>query len=111
MYRVRVRMCVCAYVRMYVCACVDMCLVPVPPLHILLSPAWVARWCFPPFRCPQAGEPGSPLRIGFVADMGYANHSDDPVRVLGELARNGSIDLMIHNGDVSYADGPGNHKF
>jgi phosphodiesterase/alkaline phosphatase D-like protein len=57
----------------------------------------------------QAGEPGTPLRIGFVADMGYANHSDDTVHALSELVRNGSIDLMVHNGDVSYADGDFGH--
>jgi|AntRauTorckE5430_2_1112549.scaffolds.fasta_scaffold62737_2 hypothetical protein len=41
--------------------------------------------------------------------MGYANSSDTTVHSLAELARNGSIDLMVHNGDVSYADGDFGH--
>ena len=46
-----------------------------------------------------------PLRIGSVGDMGYANNSDNTINRLSELIDNGELDMVIHNGDISYADG------
>ena len=48
------------------------------------------RHCVLTLRADVAGTPGSPLRIGWVADMGYAVQSDNTVNALSDLARNGT---------------------
>ena len=47
----------------------------------------------------------TPMRIGWIADMGWGNHSDGTIAQLTQLAAAGMIDLLIHPGDISYADG------
>jgi phosphodiesterase/alkaline phosphatase D-like protein len=44
-------------------------------------------------------------RIAQIADMGYENVSDATVAAITQLAQSGSIDFVLHNGDVGYADG------
>lgn len=46
-----------------------------------------------------------PLRIGVIGDMSYDNYSDVTVAHLLNQVNNGSIDVIIHAGDISYADG------
>ena len=53
----------------------------------------------------DAGSAARPLRVASIADMGYGNLSDDTVARLTELVETGSIDMVIHSGDVSYAVG------
>lgn len=50
-----------------------------------------------------------PLRVAQIADMGYGPNSDYTVKRLTELATSGALDLIIHPGDVSYADGDETH--
>eukprot|EP00943_MAST-04B_sp_MAST-4B-sp1_P004422 g4422.t1 len=50
-----------------------------------------------------------PLRIGSVGDMGYAKNSDNTINSLSKLIDDGKIDMIIHNGDISYADGEFKH--
>jgi len=60
------------------------------------------------FKTLQAGAgtaAGVPLRILSVGDMGYANNSDATVARMAALVEDGAIDMVIHNGDISYADG------
>ena len=47
----------------------------------------------------------TPLRIGWVADMGWGNNSQGTMARLTELASRGELDLLIHPGDIGYADG------
>lgn len=47
----------------------------------------------------------TPLRIAWVADMGWGNNSKGTMARLTELATAGAIDLLIHPGDIGYADG------
>jgi hypothetical protein len=49
------------------------------------------------------------LRVAVVADMGYGPESDDTVASLIKLAAAGDIDMVIHDGDISYADGDMQH--
>jgi hypothetical protein len=55
------------------------------------------------------GTPLRPLRIASIADMGFGNYSRTTVNSLAALAAACWIDLVIHNGDVSYADGDEQH--
>eukprot|EP00037_Helgoeca_nana_P016937 m.159804 g.159804 ORF g.159804 m.159804 type:complete len:530 (+) comp23758_c0_seq1:107-1696(+) len=53
----------------------------------------------------NVGTVDTPLRVASIADMGWGPASDDTIAQLTHLAVNGEIDLIIHNGDISYADG------
>jgi hypothetical protein len=62
------------------------------------------------FRTLAAGAGSDvPLRIAWVADMGWGGASDGTIAQLTRLAtsENASerIDLVVHNGDIGYADG------
>lgn len=48
---------------------------------------------------------GRPLVYAVVADMGAESFSDDTVRSLTSLANEGKIDVVVHTGDIGYADG------
>lgn len=52
-----------------------------------------------------AGSNIAPLKVASVGDMGYANNSDMTIQRLSSLIDNGELDMVIHNGDISYADG------
>jgi len=47
--------------------------------------------------------PQASFQVGVVADMGTVN-SADTIRLLSQRAQSGSMDMMIHAGDISYAD-------
>eukprot|EP00758_Cryptobia_borreli_P005756 Tbor_TRINITY_DN4980_c0_g1::TRINITY_DN4980_c0_g1_i1::g.10000::m.10000 len=51
------------------------------------------------------GTPGRPLRILNVGDMGYNHLSDYTVSQMIKMVARGEVDMMIHNGDIGYADG------
>ena len=55
------------------------------------------------------GTTAHPLRIAVVGDMGYGKSSDATVQRMTELVQNQQIDMVIHNGDISYADGEMEH--
>ncbi len=44
-------------------------------------------------------------RFGVIADMDFGHASDNTVASLIKLVENDEIDVIIHSGDVSYADG------
>jgi len=46
-----------------------------------------------------------PIRYGVIADMGYGEKSDDTVKQLTSLVEKGQIDVIVHSGDLGYADG------
>jgi len=48
---------------------------------------------------------GTPLRVIVIGDMGYDDSSDNTVNAMTELVQTGQVDMVIHNGDISYADG------
>lgn len=52
---------------------------------------------------------GRPLRIASIADMGYGSNSDGTVKQLKQLVDDGKVDMVIHNGDIGYADGDMQH--
>jgi phosphodiesterase/alkaline phosphatase D-like protein len=45
------------------------------------------------------------LNIGVIGDMAYDNFSDATVAHLLQQVNNGTLDVIIHAGDISYADG------
>ncbi len=49
--------------------------------------------------------PGKSQRFAVIADMAYDVNSDETVADLISLVEEGSIDVVIHSGDISYADG------
>lgn len=51
------------------------------------------------------GTPERPLRVLQIGDMAYDNASDATVAAMINLTESGSIDLVQHIGDISYADG------
>ena len=55
------------------------------------------------------GTAARPLRIINVADMGWGSNSDYTIPRLIEHVENGDIDIMVHHGDIGYADGEMNH--
>ena len=59
----------------------------------------------------DAGTDATPLRVVSIADMGYGNLSDDTVAAITRLATADPplVDVIIHNGDVGYADGDMHH--
>ena len=48
---------------------------------------------------------GKELNFAVVADMAYDTFSDNTVRQLIDLVDQGKLDVVIHSGDISYADG------
>jgi len=50
-----------------------------------------------------------PLRVVAIADMAYDNTSDATVAALTQLVAQNQVDLVLHYGDVSYADGDEQH--
>lgn len=57
----------------------------------------------------DAGTPNRPLRVASVGDMGYGNASDATIKRISSLVEAGKLDLILHNGDISYADGEYSH--
>jgi hypothetical protein len=54
----------------------------------------------------NAGTEARPLRFVQIADMGWmTNFSGNTEHALTKLAATGSIDFILHVGDISYADG------
>lgn len=49
--------------------------------------------------------PGKSQRFAVIADMAYDVNSDETVADLISLVEGGLIDVVIHSGDISYADG------
>jgi len=47
----------------------------------------------------------SSVKYAVLADMGYGSASDDTVKQLEQLVNQNKLDVVIHSGDVSYADG------
>jgi len=52
---------------------------------------------------PPAG--GKPLTFAVIADMSYDPLSDNTVNYMTKLVDEGKIDVVVHSGDISYADG------
>ncbi len=65
---------------------------------------WSKLWTFTTLPT-NAGTSQRPLRIVQIGDMGYAEKSDDTVAAITAMVENGTVDLILHVGDVSYADG------
>jgi len=51
----------------------------------------------------------TPLRVILLGDMGYGPNSDQTVATVTKLVQAGQVDLILHNGDISYADGDMQH--
>lgn len=49
--------------------------------------------------------PNKELNFAVIADMAYDVNSDDTVADLIKLVDQGQLDVVIHSGDISYADG------
>lgn len=49
--------------------------------------------------------PGKDINFAVIADMAYDENSDYTVASLNRLADAGQLDVVIHSGDISYADG------
>ena len=65
---------------------------------------WSDIWTFSTIPS-NAGTVARPLRLVQIGDMGYANKSDDTVAAIIAEIDKGNVDMVLHVGDVSYADG------
>lgn len=65
---------------------------------------WSKVWSFKTLYT-DAGSDNHPLVVASVGDMGYAVASDPTVASIAKLVDDNQIDMVIHNGDISYADG------
>lgn len=45
------------------------------------------------------------INYAVVADMGYGENSDHTIERINALVDAGEVDMVIHNGDIGYADG------
>lgn len=55
------------------------------------------------------GVPSRPLRVLQLADMGYAQFSNATTAMIAQYVEAGKVDVIIHNGDISYADADEQH--
>eukprot|EP01102_Stenamoeba_stenopodia_P008659 TRINITY_DN2516_c0_g2_i1.p1 TRINITY_DN2516_c0_g2~~TRINITY_DN2516_c0_g2_i1.p1 ORF type:complete len:532 (+),score=131.78 TRINITY_DN2516_c0_g2_i1:125-1720(+) len=64
------------------------------------------KWSVPLlyFTTPPA-EADVPINVIFYADMGATDVSDPVMRRVSDMVDNSVVDLIVHNGDISYADG------
>ena len=65
---------------------------------------WSRTWNFTTLPT-NAGTTQRPMRLLNIGDMGYSNDSDATVAALEAEIDAGTVDLLLHVGDVSYADG------
>ena len=70
---------------------------------------WSKIYSFKTFHVDIGNSNLHPLRIGSIGDMGYASNSDNTINSLSKLIDNDELDMIIHNGDISYADGEFEH--
>lgn len=49
--------------------------------------------------------PNRPIVFAVLADMAYDTNSDNTVSSLIKLVDEGKVDVIVHSGDISYADG------
>jgi acid phosphatase type 7 len=55
------------------------------------------------------GVPSRPLRVLQLADMGYAKFSNATTEMIAQYVNAGKVDMIIHNGDIGYADADEQH--
>jgi hypothetical protein len=63
------------------------------------SSGWSEIYSFTTFT------PGKEINFAVIADMAYDHNSDGTVADMIELVDQGKLDVVIHSGDISYADG------
>eukprot|EP00048_Salpingoeca_helianthica_P016303 m.231573 g.231573 ORF g.231573 m.231573 type:complete len:532 (-) comp18412_c0_seq1:113-1708(-) len=68
------------------------------------SGGWSRVWSFETLPT-NAGTSARPLRVLQIGDMGYGPKSDKTVAEMIKEVDAGTVDLVLHVGDVSYADG------
>lgn len=51
------------------------------------------------------GTPERPLRVIGIADMGWGEAAQDTIARIQAMVNNGTVDFVIHPGDIGYADG------
>jgi hypothetical protein len=67
-----------------------------------------AKWSSPftftngPFADPSTNRP---MRFAVIGDMGASNVSDPTIAHLVQLAQTRGYDILLHDGDIAYADG------
>eukprot|EP00047_Mylnosiga_fluctuans_P007489 m.253667 g.253667 ORF g.253667 m.253667 type:complete len:536 (+) comp18485_c0_seq1:382-1989(+) len=64
---------------------------------------WSPLWTFTTLPA-AAGTSLRPLRIIQIGDMSYDNSSDETVAAIAAEVDAGTVDMILHVGDVSYAD-------
>ena len=57
----------------------------------------------------DVGSDAHPLVVASVGDMGYCNASTNTINSISKLIDDNKINFVIHNGDISYADGEYSH--
>ena len=70
--------------------------------------AWSATRTFATLPA-DVGSAARPLRIVQIGDMAYDTNSDNTVARVAALVAAGQVDLVLHIGDISYADGEQHH--
>jgi 3',5'-cyclic AMP phosphodiesterase CpdA len=71
--------------------------------------SWSSIFSFKTLKTGAGTSEEVPLRVASVGDMGYGNLSNDTINRLTSLVVAGEVDMVIHNGDISYADGEMKH--
>jgi hypothetical protein len=59
------------------------------------------------FKTAPAVGPGVALKLAVVGDLGQTENSSATVNAIKALVDHGDVDLVLHAGDLSYADGNG----
>ena len=70
--------------------------------------AWSATRSFATLPA-DVGSAARPLRVAQIGDMAYDVNSDNTVARIAALVEAGQVDMVLHIGDISYADGEQRH--
>jgi phosphodiesterase/alkaline phosphatase D-like protein len=66
---------------------------------------WIPFKTLPSSDTLQSWDDTQSINFAIIGDMGYGNNSNVTVANLISLVDSGDIDVVIHTGDISYADG------
>jgi len=66
--------------------------------------SWIPFKTLPPASAFEV-DPNRTLSFAVIGDMGYAEKSDNTIANLITLVDQGLLDVVVHSGDISYADG------
>lgn len=66
---------------------------------------WSEVYSFNTFSEQVGTDDNNPLKIAVIGDMGWDFTSDDTIKQVTDLVNAGKVHMILHVGDISYADG------